>query len=80
MKSYPGHLLHKAMSRAENHIWPDQGAAANVARAEEVAIVEATPETDLMPGGLHIGHGAIDNPTRIGTESGTYMPCVQPGT
>lgn len=61
------------MGSAEDHIGLDQGAAANVAGAKEVAIVEATSQAGLVPGGLHGGLGAIDNPARIHVESGAHQ-------
>lgn len=66
-------LLDKAMCRTQHHIGADQGASAEVARTEEVSIVEATPNTDLMSGTLHCGLSAIDDASRIDIKARTYL-------
>lgn len=66
-------LLDKAMCRTQHHIRADQAAAAEMARTEEVSIVEAPPYTDLMSSILHLGFSAIDNASRIDIKARTYL-------
>lgn len=61
------------MCRTQHHIRADQAAAAEMARTEEVSIVEAPPYTDLMSSILHLGFSAIDNASRIDIKARTYL-------
>lgn len=61
------------MCRTQHHIGADQAAAAEVARTEEVSIVEAPPNTDLVSGTLHLGLSAVDNASRIDIKPRTYL-------